>query len=56
MFVGQILQRLDFTSLDFIGVGHCDRRMEYEHVDFANLLVVGHVEKQNLFERERERD
>jgi len=36
-------------------VGHFDRRMEYKHEDFANLLAVGHGEKQNLFERERER-
>ena len=36
-------------------MGHFDRRMEYGHDDFANLLAVRHIEKQNQRERERER-
>ena len=37
-------------------MGHFDRRMEYGHDDFANLLAVRHIEKQNHRERERQRE
>ena len=37
-------------------MGHFDRRMEYEHDDFANLFAVRHIEKQNHTHRQRERE